>query len=63
MARTLTNFEFAQARVLAERRHYKRETIRAAAADMLANPYCELDEEDIVELKRLMRSPLESEDI
>lgn len=66
MARKLSNFEFAQRRVKAERRYYQQEIIRTCAQDMLANPYCELDEQDILELNRLIdrsRSPLESEDV
>lgn len=66
MGRRLSNFEFAQLRVRAERNHYKQEIIRHCAQDMLTNPYCELDEQDILELNRLIdrsRSPLESEDV
>lgn len=66
MGRKLSNFEFAQLRVRAERNYYKQEIIRTCAQDMLANPYCELDEQDILELNRLIdrsRSPLESEDV
>ena len=62
MARRLTNFEFAQKRVLAERNFYKRAIIETAARSVLADPYAQLDEQAIVELKALLRSPLESED-
>jgi hypothetical protein len=54
MSRRLTNFEFAQKRVQAERAAFKR-----ALTDPNADP---LDEQALVEMRRLLRSPLESED-
>lgn len=54
VARKLSNHEFAQIRVRAERLHIER---------ALADPYSDPDEQALVEMRRLLRSPLESEDI
>ena len=46
MGQRLTNMEFAQRRVQAERAHYKR---------LLADPYAEeLSEQELVELNRML---------
>ena len=55
MAQTLTNLQFAQRRVLAERTHMKR---------LLDNPYNtdELTEQEMVELRRYLDAALDGKE-